>query len=229
MSEFTITSGTIGEVWIQSIDYVMEHGRLVFDEDVEIMEVTGLSVKIDHPSVKDDIAEKYGDPHIIAHTLAKFEKGVTMPNRPFTYGERIYYKNGIDQFEWLVERLKRKPETKSATISLLTEGDDNPNLPCLNIIDAKIRDRQLNIQFFFRSQNIVGRQYANLLSLAKFLDKLSARLSVDNGFLAGYIASAHIYKYDFDFAKNIHNSSSSLEDLFYSCGPESIRNSPSFK
>ena len=229
MSAFTISAGTIGEVWVQSIDYVLEHGHLAFDEDAELIEVTGLSVKIEHPSVHDGIVEKYGDPHVIEHTLAKFEKGVKMPNRPFTYGERIYCKNGIDQFEWLVERLKRKPETKSATISLLNEGDDDPNLPCLNIIDAKIREGQLNIQFFFRSQNIVGRQYANLLSLAKFQDKLSARLSVDNGFLAGYVASAHVYKYDLDFAKSIHDSPSSLKDLFYSCGPKSIRNNPSFK
>lgn len=229
MSKFTISTDTIGETWLQSIDYVLEHGYSFFDEDVEILEVAGLSVKINHPSMKDDIIEKYGDSHIIAHTLAKFEKGIIMHNRPFTYGDRIYCKNGIDQFEWLVDRLKRKPETKSATISLLTEGDDNPNLPCLNIIDAKIRDNRLNIQFFFRSQNIVGRQYANLLALTKFQDKLSSRLSVDNGFLAGYVASAHIYKYDFDFAKNLHDSSSSLVDLFYTCGPESIRNNPYFK
>ena len=229
MKQFTISTRTIGEAWIRSIDYVLERGHSYFDEDVEILEVTGLSLKIDNPSMNDEIVEKFGDHLVIEHTLSKFEKGVKMQNRPFTYGDRIYCKNGVDQFEWLVDRLTRKPETKSATISLLDEGDKNPNLPCLSIIDAKIRDGILNLQFFFRSQNIVGRQYANLLALAKFQSKLSARLSVDQGFLAGYVASAHIYNYDFDFAKNIHDSSGTLKDLFYSCGPKSIRNNPYFK
>ena len=45
-------------------------------------------------------------------TLEKFSKGVSMPDRPFTYGACIYDKNGIDQFEWLADRLKLKKETK---------------------------------------------------------------------------------------------------------------------
>lgn len=94
-----------------------------------------------------------------------------MKNRPFTYGECIYNKNGIDQFEWLISRLESKLETKSATISLLTEGNNHPNLPCLNIVDVKIRDNKVNLQFFFRSQNIVGRQYANFIALAKLQQK----------------------------------------------------------
>ena len=229
MNQFTISATTIGEAWISSIDYVLEHGHPFFDEDVDILEVTGMSLKIECPSMHDEIVEKLGDRDVIKHTLTKFKKGVEMPNRPFTYSGCVYNKNGVDQFEWLVDRLKRKPETKSATISLLTEGDENPNLPCLNIIDVKIRNSRLNLQLFFRSQNIVGRQYANLLALANFQNKLSERLSISNGFIAEYIASAHIYDYDLDFAKNVHESLSGLKDMFYSCGPKSIRNNPSFK
>ena len=229
MNQFTISARTIGEAWVTSVDYVLEHGEPFYDEDIELLETVGLSLLIERPSTVDNIIDRLGDHDVIQHTLAKFEKGVRMSNRPFTYGDRIFCKNGVDQFEWLVDRLKRKPETKSATISLLIEGDTNSNLPCLNIIDAKIRKGRLNMQFFFRSQNIVGRQYANLMALAKLQNKLANRLSVDVGFLAGYVASAHIYKYDFDFAKNIHTTSVSLNDLFYSCGPKSIRNNSSFK
>ena len=95
-----------------------------------------------------------------------------MPNRPFTYSVQIYNKNGIDQFEYLVERLEKKKESKSATISLLSEGITDANLPCLNIIDIKIRNEKLNLQFFFRSQNILGRQYANKTS-GRFSDQIT--------------------------------------------------------
>ena len=167
-----IVSNTIGECWLKSISEVMKNGKQYFDEDVEIMEILGLSIKILNPKLQDEIVDKFGDKAIVSHTLDKFKKGVVMPNRPFTYSDQIYNKNGIDQFEYLVERLEKKKESKSATISLLSEGITDANLPCLNIIDIKIRNEKLNLQFFFRSQNILGRQYANKTS-GRFSDQIT--------------------------------------------------------
>ncbi|MDL0088686.1 thymidylate synthase [Campylobacter gastrosuis] len=221
---------TIGECWLRSISKVMQNGKQNFDEDVEIMELLGLSVKILSPKLQDDIVDKFGDKDIVSHTLDKFKKGVIMPNRPFTYADQIYNKNGIDQFEYLIKRLEKKKESKSATISLLSEGVMDANLPCLNIIDIKIRDEKLNLQFFFRSQNILGRQYANLLALAKFQADLAKRVCIKTGFIAGYIASAHIYEYDYEYAKSIiANKNITIKDKFYTDGPKSIRENLQFK
>ena len=151
MNEIIATS--IGECWKTSIKTVMHNGEICNDEDIEIKELQGLCVKILEPKLTDKIIEKFGDKNVILHTLEKFQKGVVMPNRPFTYGELIYNKNGVNQFEFLVERLKNKKETKSATVSLLDEKVKDANLPCLNIIDAKIRADKLNLQFFLNSQN----------------------------------------------------------------------------
>lgn len=209
---------------------VMKEGKKHYDEDVEITEILGLSVKIEHPSLDDFIINKFGDKDIITHTLNKFKKDCAITNRPFTYGEQIYNKNGVNQFEFLVSRLKSKKETKSATISLLSEGVDDANLPCLNIIDAKIRDEKLILQFFFRSQNIVGRQYANLLALAKFQADLAKRLEIETGFIAGYVACAHIYSYDYEYAESIcANKNVVIKDKLYTHGPKSIRNNEKFK
>lgn len=215
---------TIGECWINSIKTVMQNGNEYFDEDVKIREILGLNIEITNPNIEDVIISKYGDQYVINKMLNKFSKGVVMNDRPFTYGECIYNKNGIDQFEWLANRLNSKRETKSATISLLSAGDNNPNLPCLTTIDAKIRDKKLILQFFFRSQNIFGRQYANLLALAKLQLNLAQRLSVDVGLLMGYVASAHIYDYDFEQALQVCNDKQILiEDKYYKNGPKSVR------
>lgn len=226
----SVTTNTIGECWIESIRTILSNGTIYYDEDVKILESLGLSVKITEPRTDDKIIEQYGDKDVLEHTLKKFEKGVIMENRPFTYGEQIYNKEGVDQFEWLVKRLKRKAETKSATISLLDVGADGANLPCLCIIDAKIRDNKLNLQFFYRGQNIVGRQFANLIALSKFQYKLCSELNTQVGMLSGYVASAHIYEYDLDFAKKIINRQECvLRDQFYEQGPKSIRENNMFK
>lgn len=224
MNTNSIISNSIGECWINSIQYVVDNGNKHYDEDIKIKEVLGLNVEIKKPCFTDEIVNKFGDKNVIKRTLEKFSKGVIMSDRPFTYGECIYNKNGVNQFEWLVKRLKNKKETKSATICLLTEGVEDSNLPCLTTIDIKIRENKLILQFFFRSQNIFGRQYANLLALAKLQFDLADRLSVEVGVLKGYVSSAHIYEYDFVEAKMIvSNENIKIKDKFYISGPKSIR------
>lgn len=215
---------TIGECWTNSIKLIMNNGNEYFDEDVKIKEILGLSIQIDNPQMDDNIINEFGDSIVINRTLEKFSKGVVMPNRPFTYGQRIYNKEGIDQFEWIIDRLKAKKESKSSTISLLTTGSKSANLPCLTTIDAKIRENKLVLQFFFRSQNIFGRQYANLLALVKLQKDLANRCSVEIGSIKGYVASAHIYEYDYKEALDIcMNRKVSIQDKYYDFGPKSIR------
>lgn len=225
-----IVTDTIGECWKASMRRVLEAGTPCHDEDVTIHEVLGLSVRMNEPRLTDPVVERFGDPWVVEHTLAKFARGAVMANRPFTYGQAIYAKNGVDQFEWMVERLTRKPESKSATICLLTEGVRNANLPCLVTLDAKIRVERLTMQFFFRSQNIVGRQYANFLAIARLQKDLADRLGLRPGFIAGYIASAHIYDYDVEYARAIlAGEDVRIADRFYEAGPKSIRSNKLFR
>jgi thymidylate synthase len=219
-----VRSLTIGECWLECIRRVLDFGKVHHDEDVEIREILGLSVEVLHPRCTDEVVDQHGDRSVVERTLAKFSKGVSMPERPFTYGSRIYDNSGADQFEWLVQRLHAKRETKSATICLLIPGCNSSNLPCLTTIDAKIRNNALELQFFFRSQNIFGRQYANLLALAHLQADLAARCSVVTGAMRGYVASAHIYTFDCDEAIRIAAGVESvIRDRYYAEGPRSIR------
>lgn len=220
----TVTANTIGECWLKCIKSVLYSGQIHHDEDVVIQEILGVSVAIAYPSSEDNFIANVGDQGVIDKMLKKFSKGVVMGDRPFTYGQLIYDMNGIDQFEWMVDRLQTKPESKSATISLVTPGLNDPNLPCLSVLDAKIRNGDLHLQFFFRSQNIFGRQYANLLAIAGLHERLAYRLGCGVGSLKGSIASAHIYEYDLaDARKLVKNHKIRIKDHYYSMGPASIR------
>ncbi|MGR5423316.1 thymidylate synthase [Vibrio sp. PNB22_4_1] len=218
---------TIGQAWLESVKYVLCNGSEHFDEDSKLIEVLGLSIEIKAPSLEDSIIARHGDAKVLKNMMCKFERGVVMTNRPFTYGQRIFDYKGIDQFEWMAKRLESKKETKSATITLQNPGDTHPNQPCLTTLDAKIRNGKLHLQFFFRSQNILGRQYANLMALTKYQIDLANRLNVDVGSLSGYVASAHIYDYDINSASLLLELPDEfrIKDQFYSDGPRSIRES----
>ena len=147
-----------------------------------------------------------------------------MPDRPFTYGQRIFDMDGINQFDWLVERLQYKPDTKSATINLLVPGSTAASLPCLTTLDAKLRQGRLDLQFFFRSQNVFGRQYANLAALAHLQSDLAQRCDTVSGTLRGYVASAHIYSFDVNEAcRLVAGDPLKIADKYYEFGPPSIR------
>lgn len=222
MGEFPIAirTKTIGECWIESINHVLSHGQPCHDGEVDLHEVLGLTVEISAPSVSDPLLSAHGDPTVLARTLAKFARDACMPDRPFTYGQRIFDMAGVNQFEWMVERLQRKPETKSATINLLIPGSSAASLPCLTTIDAKIRRGRLDLQFFFRSQNIFGRQYANLAALAQLQSDLAQRCNAVIGTLRGYVASAHIYAFDTDEARQLLSGAPvKIRDRYYELGP----------
>lgn len=220
----TVKSQTLGECWQNCVARVLSDGHRYYDEDVALLEILGMSVEISHPSPNDTFIARVGDKKVIDKMIEKFSKGVTMEDRPFTYGQLIFDMNGIDQFEWMIKRLESKLETKSATISLIIPGLNTPNLPCLSTLDAKIRDRMLHLQFFFRSQNIFGRQYANLLALASLHKSLADRMGCALGSMRGYIASAHIYEYDVAAAKELVDARSiQVTDHYYTMGPKSIR------
>lgn len=219
-----VTSESIGQCWINCIRQVVNHGAIQVDEDVQIHEILGLSVEISGPKCHDELIEKLGDKAVIKRTLAKFSRGVDMPDRPFTYGACIFDHFSINQFDWLVDRLKTKRESKSATIGLLVPGSQSTNLPCLTTLDFKIRNNRLEMQFFFRSQNIFGRQYANLLALANLQAELAKKCLVIPGAMRGYIASAHIYAFDIVDARRIASGEIlTIRDKYYTDGPQSIR------
>lgn len=217
-----IHAQSIGECWIESIRYVLNHGQRHHDGEVGLLEWLGLAVEIAAPREEDPLISAHGDRTVLTRTLAKFARGAYMPERPFTYGQRIFDMNGVNQFDWMVERLQRKPDTKSATINLLVPGCTAASLPCLTTLDAKIRRDRLDLQFFFRSQNIFGRQYANLAALTQLQGDLARRCNMVSGTLRGYVASAHIYDFDMDEARQIvAGIPIRIADRYYELGPQS--------
>lgn len=75
---------------------------------------------------------------------------IIVPELNASYGKRIFDQLGINQYEWVINHLHKKRETKSASISLLLPNDPGPSIPCLTVIDFKIRHDKLYMKALFR-------------------------------------------------------------------------------
>lgn len=193
---------SVGEGWIKYLKSVRDEGRLYYDEDEEIIELEDIVLSIKDDIIKDEILDKYADKHIEYLYLKKMQTTEIVKELNASYGKRIFDQLGVDQYKWVLERLKRKPETKAATMSLLLPNDPGPRIPCLDIIDFKLRHGKLFTKTFFRSQNVL-RAYGNLRGIFWLSNKLAKDLEVKRESVTCFISNGHFNKTDLDKVNSI--------------------------
>ena len=198
----TITGKTIGEVWRLYCDHVLSQGVVRPDDKEDILESAPLLIEILDPSVDDPFVLRHGDQHVIEIYTKKMYSMDIITELNSTYGDRIFLNCGVDQFKWMIDRLRTKWWTKAASISLLKPNDPGPRIPCLTQIQFLQRDGKINAHCTFRSQNVF-RSYGNFLGIKSLLDKASKELDVPAGRIIVFISCPHIYISDREKAKQI--------------------------
>lgn len=194
-----IKTNTIGEAWLESCRYILENGNSIRDNNKELKEAINLLITVKNPKQEDLILEKYGNKKIISWMLSNFleQKRVPELKNALSYGTRLFNYNGKNQIEWVIEKLKKKPETKAATISMIMP-DDEDYIPCVSAIDFKIRNGKLILSAMCRAIDFGEKVYANLLALKEIQEKVSKAINVPIGELVMYNVSAHIYSENFN-------------------------------
>lgn len=200
-----LTCLTIGESWIKSCRSIFRKGDAMKDGDKNIRELLHFVLTIKNPSFEDSIVEKYGDREMIAWMNANFfeQKKVPELSNGLSYGTRLFNYNGKNQVEWLIDRLKKKPETKSATIPMLMPNEDEGYIPCVSMLDFKIRDNKLMLVAMCRSIDFGKKAYANMLALHSVQKTIADRVGVKTGEIVMYVVSAHIYDDDYKNVRQI--------------------------
>lgn len=193
-----IKAKTIGEAWMNSLDYIMKKGKAMKDGEKNLKETMHLSVTVKKPSQNDEIIEKFADKKMIDWMLSNFleQKRVPELKNALSYGTRLFNYNGKNQVEWVINKLTKKPETKAATISMLM-SDDEDYIPCVSLLDFKLRNGKLNITAMCRAIDFGKKVYANLLALNKIQQIVADKLDVKVGELVMNNISAHIYEENF--------------------------------
>ena len=193
---------TVGEVWIQYLRNVIENGDYYYDEGERILELSDVVLTVENDEENDWILQKYADQGLKELYLKKMQTKEIVKELNASYGQRIYDQLGVNQYEWCLQRLRRKPESKAATMALLLPDDPGPRIPCLDVVDFKLRNGVLETKTFFRNQNAMNA-YGNLCALFWLSGCMSKDLSVDRGKLTCFIANGHIYDYRLEDARSI--------------------------
>lgn len=198
-----IESKSIGEAWVKATGLVMDKGGTVHDDGTELREIIDLSITISDPTKTDEIVEKSGDRGMLEWMSANFMDKTPLEKWGYSYGQRIFDYEGINQFEEVAKKLKTNPESKSATISLMYPPGDKKHVPCVCIIDFKLRDGRLDLFCVMRSQDIFKKNYADARVLGQILKNMAEKIGAEPGSLVLKIISAHIYEQDFEGAETL--------------------------
>jgi len=192
-----IERNTIGEAWEEAFDFIIKNGTKIHDEKQELIELLHLNLIINEPNDLDPIAEAQ-DNQMRDWMKDNFTEIKKVPelNDSWSYGWRLYNYQGKNQIEWIIEKLKKKPESKSATISMLIEPGVESYIPCVSLLDFKIRGKTLLLTVTCRSLDMGKKAIHNFCNLASIAKDVANNLKLQHYKLYIHIISAHIYKKD---------------------------------
>ena len=124
----------------------------------------------------------------------------------YTYGNRLRkHFQGIDQIQEAINRLKNCNESRRA-ISITWDpptDTQSEEVPCMIIVDFKIRDEKLQTTGLWRSHDIYGAWFPNAVGLTHLASYVAEKVGVDVGTLTIHSISAHIYEVNFEEAKMV--------------------------
>jgi len=200
-----VRASSVEDGWYRGLEIIWTHGDVIKDErGITIKEYLNLMVVVDNLDDKivpngfswsEELLEEYAQQLLESENVQKFE---------YTYGERLrgwnYGDKEIDQISYVVDKLKRNPESRRAVAVTWIPSIDTQReeVPCMIINDFKLRKNKLNLTAYFRSHDFAGAYPANLYALNKMLEFVSGEVGCEKGVITTVSASAHIYEHDWD-------------------------------
>ena len=137
----------------------------------------------------------------------------------YTYPERIFNMKladrddnvrGINQFKVILDRLKNFDGSNRAVMTLYSAALDSKeqHIPCLQFLQATIRDNELMLHVFFRSNDLYSAFPSNMLFISYIGIKLVEKLrdtypSLEFAGINYNSSSLHIYQADLEEARKV--------------------------
>ena len=195
-----IEADTIGVAWLAVARQIVEEGAESGYDGAPILELERVTLSVARPASVDPIVHELGDVNRLAWMHANFtDRGlVDELGDARSYASRLYdyAAAGRDQVQWVLERLRADPSSRSATITTLEPLLDTTYIPCVSLLDFWIRGGQLDSIVYAHSIDFGAKGYGNLVELAYLMERLAQGLELPVGRLDFVVKSAHIYEPD---------------------------------
>lgn len=198
-----INAATPGLAWQKCINLVYKNGNSIKDGSEVLKEVLNVSINIKYPLKSDKILDKYSNSKMISWMENNFLEEKPVLDWGYSYGQRLFNYNGINQIQEIIKKLQNNPDSKSATATLTDPPNDKKHTPCIVSLDFKIRDNKLLTSAFFRSQDVGKKMYADIISIGKISQIISNNLKIPAGEINLFIVSLHLYEQDEINIKNL--------------------------
>jgi thymidylate synthase len=192
------------EAWFNATKLILSSGNKASG----LKEITHLVVEIENPLKIDEKVDKgfrnltnlgkkngdewitWGIKQLAPSTISKWHD---------TYYSRItQYRVKINQLDYVVEALKRKPNSKQLfcitfdpELDIKLNMPYSPKMPCLTALDFKDRNG-LNLFAVFRSHDFGRKAYGNYIGLGKLLKEVCEKSNRNLGKVICFSCSAHI-------------------------------------
>ncbi len=210
-AEAVVEEPSLGLAWLAALRLILQDGRWTHDGPDRLLELRPLIMRIASADEDDSIIRLCADQDRIRLMLLKYRSRNILPEYKISYGGLLYDNDGVDQIAWIVDRLRSKPETKSATITLHRPGE--AYLSCLSLLDFKLREHELDMTAVYRSQNVYASQPGNVLALRQIQCEVASHLALPAGVFDLVALSAHVYERDLERATQVcHSQQASIQD-----------------
>ncbi len=192
------------EAWLKAVKLILSSGNKVND----LKEIIHLLVEIEKPLEIDEnihrtfcsstkLGAKSGS-EWIEECVRYLSPSVAERWNKTYYSRLVNYRGKINQLEYIIKALKRKPKSKQLSCVTFDPETDikpsmpyNPTMPCLTLMDFKDRDG-LHLFAVFRSHDFGRKAYGNYIALGRLLKEICEKSGRDPGKLTCFSCSAHI-------------------------------------
>ncbi len=206
---FVVRGERIVEVWVHLLAAILAFGR----RDLTAYTVQQRELLDVVATIQDEDPEELDLPDWLPlrrDQLDAYYPQLLTSHRPeniaYTYGERLFDFNGRDQVSAMVEELRDARYSRRAVAGLWDPARDARSIdpPCLNLVQARVRDDNLHLTAYFRSHDVFRAWPMNAFGLRKLQAEIAQRVG---GCMMGDLVivsqSAHIYADSWEAARTI--------------------------
>jgi thymidylate synthase len=203
----TLYAATIGAAWLAVARRILTDGIISRYDDAPVHEISLVTLTIERPDPDDEIVARYAEPERLAWMHANFadRSRVAALGGADSYATRLfdYEHSGRDQIAWVIDRLRRDPVTRSATITTFQPHTDTTYIPCVSLLDFWLPGGAVELIAYAHSIDFGAKGYGNLVELATLQRRVAGELGLPVGRLLMIVKSAHVYETERAYVRGV--------------------------